>query len=155
MSSSLEHKKILVKYRNILRYHRSKSNLSRPVLANITGVHQNLISKFETGQSGIGLNNYLNLIDRLDLKAFVFDCRTGASKMEDNMDYNHHINCLCFYRKERGLSRKSLAEKTGLSSITIYNMEKKRTSVSLETYLRVMDALETKMLLVDKDSYSA
>ena len=48
---------------------------------------------------------------------------------------------LALIRKEKAISQRALAEKAGYSHLTIANIERKTTTISIDTLLRTVDVL--------------
>lgn len=58
----------------------------------------------------------------------------------------HEIaNVVHYYRKQSGLSQQELARLAGVGKTVIYDIEKGKESVRLDTLLKVLDVLNIKM----------
>ena len=61
------------------------------------------------------------------------------------MDANQIGKIIRFHRKKSGLSQEGLAQVAGLGKTVIFDIEKGKLTIRLETLLKVMDILNIKM----------
>ena len=136
--------------RLIVRYHRNMKRMSRNELANIVGVHYQLIFKFETGQSSISVEKLVEILRVLGLNIYIYDYEFGVIYKKDGcVCYRDIIDNIVFYRKERKLSRKKLADSSSLSEMTVMKCEK-GTVLSIKNLLKILKTLSLRIILLDK-----
>lgn len=61
------------------------------------------------------------------------------------MDTKHIASLLRFHRKKSGLSQAELAKLAGLGKTVIFDLEKGKLSVRLDTLLKVLEVLNIKI----------
>lgn len=62
-----------------------------------------------------------------------------------SMPTNDIANLVLYYRKQSGLSQQELAQLAGVGKTVIYDIEKGKESVRLNTLLKVLDVLNIQM----------
>lgn len=64
------------------------------------------------------------------------------------MDMNQMASILHFHRKKSGLSQAELAKIAGVGKTVVFDLEKGKLSVRLDTLLKVMEVLNIKFELI-------
>ena len=91
------------------------------------GVMPTAIYRLEKGSSNFEMGNMMSYIKALQ-HILVIDAQELGS-------------ILALIRKEKAISQRALAEKAGYSHLTIANIERKTTTISIDTLLRTVDVL--------------
>ena len=75
------------------------------------------------------------------------------NNLEKEIITNEEFDLICEYIKIRNkakMSQQELANRTGLAQSTIARMEKNLHSASLATFIKILNALNYKMILTEK-----
>ena len=97
------------------------------------GVMPTAIYRLEKGSSNFEMGNMKALQHILVIENGQHSYRTN--------DAQELGSILALIRKEKAISQRALAEKAGYSHLTIANIERKTTTISIDTLLKTVDVL--------------
>lgn len=63
------------------------------------------------------------------------------------MDFSNIAQIVHYYRKQSGLTQRKLAQLAGIGKTSVFDIENGKTSVQLNTILKVLDVLNIKIIL--------
>ena len=69
------------------------------------------------------------------------------SKLKIKMNTTEMARIIRFYRKQSGLSQKEIAKIAGIGKTALFDIEKGKETVQLNTLLKVLDVLNIKLKL--------
>ena len=95
------------------------------------------IYRLEKGSSNFEMGNMMSYIKALQ---HILVIENGQHSYRTN-DAQELGSILALIRKEKAISQRTLAEKAGYSHLKIANIERKTTTISIDTLLRTVDVL--------------
>lgn len=95
------------------------------------------IYRLEKGSSNFEMGNMMSYIKALQ---HILVIENGQHSYRTN-DAQELGSILALIRKEKAISQRALAEKAGYSHLTIANIERKTTTISIDTLLKTVDVL--------------
>lgn len=101
------------------------------------GVMPTAIYRLEKGSSNFEMGNMMSYIKALQ---HILVIENGQHSYRTN-DAQELGSILALIRKEKAISQRALAEKAGYSHLTIANIERKITTISIDTLLKTVDVL--------------
>lgn len=101
------------------------------------GVMPTAIYRLEKGSSNFEMRNMMSYIKALQ---HILVIENGQHSYRTN-DAQELGSILALIRKEKAISQRALAEKAGYSHLTIANIERKTTTISIDTLLKTVDVL--------------
>ena len=101
------------------------------------GVMPTAIYRLEKGSSNFEMGNMMSYIKALQ-HILVIENGQHSYRINDAQELG---SILALIRKEKAISQRALAEKAGYSNLTIANIERKTTTISIDTLLKTVDVL--------------
>ena len=101
------------------------------------GVMPTAIYRLEKGSNNFEMGNMMSYIKALQ---HILVIENGQHSYRTN-DAQELGSILALIRKEKAISQRALAEKAGYSHLTIANIERKTTTISIDTLLKTVDVL--------------
>ena len=98
---------------------------------------QSAIYRLEKGSNNFEMGNMMSYIKALQ---HILVIENGQHSYRTN-DAQELGSILALIRKEKAISQRALAEKAGYSHLTIANIERKTTTISIDTLLKTVDVL--------------
>ncbi|MCE9211803.1 helix-turn-helix domain-containing protein [Bacteroides ovatus] len=101
------------------------------------GVMPTAIYRLEKGSGNFEMGNMMSYIKALQ-HILVIENGQQSYRTHDAQELG---SILALIRKEKAMSQRALAEKTGCSHLTIANIERKTTTISIDTLLKTVAVL--------------
>ncbi len=138
-------------YGRMARQKRKEMGLSVQELAERTGLSKNTVSRFELGRN-VTMENAKIILEALEIDD------KPDEMFDDELEF--HVNSLGRFSAAIRAKRiylswpvEMLANKSGVSLSTIYDIERGAKDARISTYLRIMSVLGIYVDFIDEDGY--
>ena len=128
---------------------RKRSSIKMKDICFQMGVMPTAVYRLEKGSSNFEMGNMMSYIKALHHTLVI-----------RNEQHSYHTNdaqelgcILALIRKEKKISQRALAEKTGYVYSTIVKIESKKTVISIDTLLKIVDVLGYDIKIENNDSF--
>lgn len=118
---------------------RQKSGVPMKTICAMMDVMPTSIYRLESGASNFNLKLLMNYLNAINAQIVLSSINSKSVLISD---YEQFINWLVQTRTQASYTQRILAEKTGITYVTIANIESQKNIVTIDSFLKIIEALE-------------
>lgn len=118
---------------------RQKSGVPMKTICAMMDVMPTSIYRLESGASNFNLKLLMNYLNAINAQIVLSSINSKSALISD---YEQFINWLVQTRTQASYTQRILAEKTGITYVTIANIESQKNIVTIDSFLKIIEALE-------------
>lgn len=118
---------------------RQKSGVPMKTICAMMDVMPTSIYRLESGASNFNLKLLMNYLNAINAQIVLSSVNSKSALISD---YEQFVNWLVQTRTQASYTQRVLAEKTGITYVTIANIESQKNIVTIDSFLKIVEALE-------------
>lgn len=118
---------------------RQKSGVPMKTICAMMDVMPTSIYRLESGASNFNLKLLMNYLNAIDAQIVLSSVNSKSALISD---YEQFVNWLVQTRTQASYTQRVLAEKTGITYVTIANIESQKNIITIDSFLKIVEALE-------------
>lgn len=122
----------------IIKNLRQESGVSMKTICMAMDLLPSSIYRFESGKHNFNLKLLFSYLKAINVQMVLSDSNNANVLISD---YEQFVDWLIEIRTNAGYTQRKLAEKTGITQVTIANIESKKSVVTIDYFFKIIEAL--------------